>query len=80
MSGALFKENSNGKIKYNHPQLSGTYKALKGLQEQQIRKAKEINLNYKDYKGKKTAKSNIHFKQNCKKIYYRIPQGNHTKT
>ena len=27
MSGALFKKSSNGKIWYNHPQLSRTYKA-----------------------------------------------------
>ena len=31
VSEALFKENSNKKIKYNHPQLSGTYKALINL-------------------------------------------------
>jgi len=31
VSGALFKENSNGKIWYNHPQLSGTHEALKSL-------------------------------------------------
>jgi len=31
ISGALFKESSNGKIRYNHPQLSGTYKAPKSL-------------------------------------------------
>jgi len=33
MPETLFKENSDGKIKYNHPQLSGTYKALKNLWE-----------------------------------------------
>jgi len=27
MSGTLFKENNNRRIKYNHPQLSGTHKA-----------------------------------------------------
>jgi len=27
VSGALFKESSNGKIWYNHPQLSGIHKA-----------------------------------------------------
>ena len=27
VSRALFKENSNGKIRYNHPQLSKTHKA-----------------------------------------------------
>ena len=27
VSGALFKKNSNGKIRYNHLQLSGTHKA-----------------------------------------------------
>jgi len=31
MSGTLFKENSNGKIKYNHPQLLETHKALINL-------------------------------------------------
>ena len=29
ISEALFKENSNRKIRYNHPQLSGTHKAPK---------------------------------------------------
>jgi len=29
VSGALFKESSNGKIQYNHLQLSGTHKAPK---------------------------------------------------
>jgi len=27
VSGTMFKENSNGKIQYNHPQLLGTHKA-----------------------------------------------------
>jgi len=31
ISGALFKESSNGKIWYNHPQLLKTHKALKNL-------------------------------------------------
>jgi len=34
MSGALFKENSDGKIWYNYPQLLKTHKALKSLWEQ----------------------------------------------
>ena len=29
VSGALFKEDKNRKIRYNHPQLSGIHKALK---------------------------------------------------
>jgi len=29
MSGTLFKESSNGKIQYNHPQLSETHEAPK---------------------------------------------------
>ena len=29
ISGALFKENSNKRIRYNYPQLSGTHKAPK---------------------------------------------------
>ena len=29
VSGTLFKENSDGKIRYNHPQLSEMHKALK---------------------------------------------------
>jgi len=33
VSGALFKESSNGKIWYNHPQLSGTHEALKSSWE-----------------------------------------------
>jgi len=37
MSGTLFKEDSNKRIKYNYPQLLGTYKVLKSLWEQQIR-------------------------------------------
>jgi len=52
MSGALFKESSNEKIRYNHPQLSGIHKALKSLWEQQIRKVQETDPNYKDYKGR----------------------------
>jgi len=31
VSGALFKESNNGRIRYNHPQLLKTYKALKSL-------------------------------------------------
>jgi len=31
VSGALFKESSNGKIWYNHPQLLEIYEALKSL-------------------------------------------------
>jgi len=31
ISGTLFKENSNGKIRYNHPQLLKTHKALMSL-------------------------------------------------
>jgi len=34
MSGTLFKESSNGKIRYNYPQLLKTYKALESLWEQ----------------------------------------------
>ena len=29
--GIIFKKDNNRKIRYNHPQLSGTYKALKSL-------------------------------------------------
>jgi len=29
--GTLFRKNNNGKIQYNHPQLSGTHEALKSL-------------------------------------------------
>ena len=54
MSGTLFKESSNRKIRYNHLQLSGTHKALRNLQEQQIKKVKETDPDYKDYKGKET--------------------------
>ena len=54
MSGTLFKEDSNGRIRYNHLQLLKTHKALKSLQKQQIRKAKETDLDYKDYKGRET--------------------------
>jgi len=31
VSETLFKENNNKRIKYNHPQLSKTHKALKSL-------------------------------------------------
>jgi len=31
VSGTLFKESSNGKIRYNHPQLLETYKAPESL-------------------------------------------------
>jgi len=34
MLGTLFKESSNGKIRYNHPQLAKMHKALKSLWEQ----------------------------------------------
>jgi len=50
MSGTLFKENSNGKIWYNYPQLLGTYKALKSLWKQQIRETQKTDPDYKDYK------------------------------
>jgi len=52
MSGALFKESSNKKIRYNHLQLSGTHKALKNSWEQQIKKAQKTNPDYKDYKDR----------------------------
>ena len=54
VSGALLKKNQNGKIRYNHPQLSKTHKAPKNLWEQQIKKTKKINLNYENYKGRET--------------------------
>jgi len=31
VSGALFKEDNNGRIRYNHLQLSGTHKAPESL-------------------------------------------------
>ena len=37
ISGALFKESSDKKIQYNHPQLLETHEALKSLWEQQIK-------------------------------------------
>jgi len=52
VSGALFKESSNGKIRYNHPQLSETHKALESLWEQWIKKVQETDPDYKDYKGR----------------------------
>ena len=60
MLGTMFKESSNGKIRYNHLQLSGTHKAPKNLQKQQIKKAKEINPDYKDYKGRETQLETIY--------------------
>ena len=50
VSGTLFKENSNKKIRYNHSQLLKIYKALGSLWEQQIKKAQKTDPNYKDYK------------------------------
>jgi len=38
MSGTLFKEDNNGKIRYNYLQLLKTHKILKNLWEQQIKK------------------------------------------
>ena len=52
--GALFKENSNGKIRYNHPQLLETYKVPKSSWKQQIKKAQETDPDYKDYKSRET--------------------------
>ena len=54
VSGTLFKENSNGKIQYNHPQLLRTYEAPKSSQEQQIREAQKTDPDYKDYKNRET--------------------------
>ena len=54
MSGVLFKKSSNGKIRYNHLQLSEMHKALKNSQEQWINKAKEMDPDYEDYKGRET--------------------------
>jgi len=38
MSGVLFKENSNGKIRYNYLQLSEIYRALKSLWKKRLKK------------------------------------------
>jgi len=37
VSGTLLKSDKDGKIRYNYPQLLGTYKALKSSWEQQIK-------------------------------------------
>ena len=41
---------TNGKIKYNYPQLKATSKVLKLKQLQQIKKVQEYNLDIKYYK------------------------------
>ena len=40
----MLRLDKDGKIRYNYLQLVGTYKALKSLQEEQIKKAQEKNL------------------------------------
>ena len=50
----MLRLDKDRKIRYNYPQLAGTYKALVGLQEQQIQEAKEIDLDYEDYKRRET--------------------------
>jgi len=52
VSGALLKLDENGKIRYNHPQLLKTYKALGNLWEQWIKKAQETDSDYEDYKNR----------------------------
>ena len=52
MSGALFKESSNRRIQYNHPQLSGTYEAPESSWNQQIREIQKTDPDYKDYKDR----------------------------
>ena len=54
MSGALLKLKENEKIWYNHPQLTGTHKAPKSSWNQQIKKAKETDPDYENYKGRET--------------------------
>jgi len=52
VSRTLFKESSNRKIWYNHPQLSGTHEALRNLWKQWIKKAQETDSDYKDYRDR----------------------------
>ena len=47
--GIMLKLNRNRKVKYNYLQLARTYKALRSLQDQRIQKAKEADLDYKEY-------------------------------
>ena len=54
MSGTLFKENNNRRIKYNHPQLSGTHKAPVNLQIKRIQETQSEDEDLEDYTNRKT--------------------------
>ena len=54
VSGTLFKEDNNRKIRYNHSQLLKTYKAPQNLWKQQIKETQKTDSDYKDYKGRET--------------------------
>ena len=47
----MLRLDKDRKIRYNHPQLTGTYKVLKSLQEEQIKEAQEEDLEIENYKG-----------------------------
>ena len=48
----MLRKDEDGKIRYNYLQLVGIYKVPKSSQEQKIQEVKEIDLDYKDYKGR----------------------------
>jgi len=78
---ALLKLKKNEKIWYNHPQLAKHIKHQKVYKNNKLKKLKKMDLNYKDYKGQKTQLKSIYVpKKTNKKICYRIPQRNNTKT
>ena len=69
ISETLFKKDSNKRIRYNYLQLSGIYKAPKSLWSQWIKKAKEIDSDYKDYKGKEMQLEVIYISSEIAKEY-----------
>ena len=76
MSRVLFKESSNKRIKYNHPQLSGTHKALVSSQTQRIQETQSKDENLEDY----TSQEVIYIFKNItrefiKEFYRNLTQG-----
>ena len=53
ISGILLKENKDGKIKYNHPQLLITYKTPVSLWIQKIQETQSKDENLENYKNQK---------------------------
>ena len=45
----MLRLDKDRKVRYNHLQLAGTYKALRSSWDQRIQEAKEADLDYKEY-------------------------------